>query len=206
MGIYSNVLFPWAYDRLAKRLHLDERRATQLSSATGRVLELGIGTGLNLPFYPESVREIFAIDPNPGMKKQLVKKLRSSAVRVHLVQAPAERLPFADSRFDSVITTLVLCSIPDLARALAEVRRVLTPNGQFLFLEHGASPDAKVAKWQKRLNWIQRRIGAGCRLDVPVSEALATAGFRFAKLERYYLEGDPKTHGYIYEGTAILAP
>jgi len=202
MGLYSRFLFPLGYDRLVKMEQLDRRRVAHLAGARGEVLEIGIGTGLNLPHWPEDMTRLTAVEPNRGMHRQLARKLSHAPVGVHAVPAVAERLPFRAGSFDTVVTTLVLCSLPDLAESLAEVRRVLRPDGRFLFLEHGASPDPGVARWQRRLNWIQGKIGDGCRLDLPVEHAIQRAGFVIRRLDRYYLEKGPRTHSYMYDGEA----
>ncbi|MEZ6114320.1 MAG: class I SAM-dependent methyltransferase [Pirellulaceae bacterium] len=137
MRLYSEYLLPRVYDWLMDRPFLRERRREQLTSASGNVLEIGIGTGLNLPHYPRSITEITAVDPNLGMNAMLQRRLRTVDLRVHLHPVSGERLPFADESFDCVVSTLVLCSIPDVERVVAEVYRVLKPNGRYLFLEHG---------------------------------------------------------------------
>ena len=202
MSYYAETLFPRYYDRVMKGEPLARARARSLHPAAGRVLEIGIGTGQNLSHYPAGVRAITAVDPNPGMARELQAKLDDSPVAVDFVQAPAEQLPFDDASFDSVVSTQVLCSVDDADAALREALRVLTPGGRLVFLEHGHSDDTSVARWQRWLTPIQRRFAAGCRLDVPIAEVIAAAGFEIETLERYYLEGDPRTHGCMSEGTA----
>ena len=143
-----------------------------LAEVQGTVLELGIGTGSNLPFYPARVPAVTGVDPNPGMQKQLSRKRTTVGPAIRAVRGIGGRLPFADATFDTVVSTLVLCSIPQVEDTLAEIRRVLKQTGRFVFLEHGLSPDAGVARWQRRLNGIQRIIGAGCQLDMPVQQVL----------------------------------
>ncbi len=206
MGFYSDVLFPGAYDFLIGLIKLDDERRESLRQVRGCILEIGIGTGLNLPLYPEEIQRICAIDPSPGMLKKLARKLPKCRVQVEAQCAGAENLPYPDDSFDTVVSTLVLCSVPDRVGSLAEVRRVLRPDGRFVFLEHGLSPDEKVAKWQRRLNCIQRRFAVGCLLDVPVRSDLESAGFRFEHLKESYLEKGPKTHTYFYEGIATPLP
>lgn len=200
MALYREVLFPAAYDFLMGLGSLDERREAHLKGAAGEILEIGIGTGLNLPHYPGAVERITGLDANPGMLRKL--EARRDA-RVRPVLANASEMPFGDDRFDTVVSTHTLCSLPDRAAALAEVRRVLKPGGRFLLLEHGRSPDPKVARWQKRLNGIQKRFAVGCLLDVPVEEEVVAAGFRFETLDTGYHARESKTHGYLYEGIAV---
>lgn len=202
MGIYNNVLFPTCYDAIMKGANLDARRAQALTSVRGRVLEVGIGTGLNLEHYPENVDGITALDPNPGMAKQLKKRVARLPIDVDLVVGPAEDMPFADQSFDTVVTTHVICSLDDIAQALAEIRRVLAPQGRLVFLEHGLSADDNIRKWQRRLNPVQKLWGGGCRLDVDVPRVLEAAGFGVDGMTEGYLAGQPKTHGYLYEGVA----
>ena len=202
MSFYSDVLFPWGYDWMMKDDNLDAKRGERLADVRGRILEVGIGTGLNLPFYPEHVERITAIDPNPGMAKELEKRLENSRVDVEFVSAPAESLPFADDTFDTVVSCHVLCSVQDVGAALSEIKRVLKPGGRLLFLEHGESPDECVCRWQHRLNWVQQNFAAGCRLELAVEAVLENAGFEIAELQTGYLEGQPKTHGYLFDGIA----
>jgi len=206
MGIWTDVLWPWGYDFFTRSREFDARRSRILAHAQGSVLELGIGTGSNLPHYPEAVDSVIGSDPNPGMQRKLTKKMRKSALTVHRVMAEGGHLPFANATFDTVVSTLVLCSIPALDHTLGEIRRVLRPDGRFVFLEHGVSPDSRVARWQKRLNGVQRIIGAGCQLDLSVTRVLEKAGFRLESVDASYLKKGPKTHSYIYEGVGIAHP
>jgi len=203
MSWYQHRAFPAAYDFLMGMGRLDERRQQALTPVQGRILEIGIGTGRNLPFYPTDVEQVVGLDANPGMLKQLERKRSSSPIELELHQASADALPFPDRSFDTVVSTHVLCSLPDRPRALAEILRVLRPEGRLVFLEHGLSPDPKVAKWQRRLNGIQKRFAVGCLLDVPVNLELEQAGFSFESLTMGYQEKESKTHGYLYEGAAI---
>lgn len=203
MGLYRDVLFPSCYDMMMKHPGLDARRTESLATVAGDVLEVGIGTGLNLDHYPASVTRLVAVEPNAGMAKQLAKKATESPIEVELVVAPAEALPFEDARFDTVVSTHVLCSVEDIPRSLAEIRRVLRPGGQLVFLEHGLSHDHGVQKWQHRLNPIQRLFGAGCRLDVPMRQVIEAAGFDIRALDQGYVDGQPKTHGFLYQGRAL---
>ena len=159
MGLYADVLFPKAYDCLMGLSKFDAQRRRSLARVKGKVLEIGIGTGLNLPHYPDHLARLTAVEPNPGMLRKLSRKRSRLDLDIH--QAGAEELPFDDESFDTIVTTHVLCSIPDRAKALAEIKRVLRPGGHYVFLEHGQSPDPSVAKWQRRLNGIQRRFAVG---------------------------------------------
>ena len=205
MGIYSNCIFPAAYDFLMRNPRLAEHRRSALAPVRGRILEIGIGTGLSLKAYPRDVEKIWAVDSNAGMLKKLAVKGAAGGIAVEASCAGAESLPYDDNAFDTVACTHVLCSLPELARSLDEIRRVLRPDGQFVFLEHGLSPEARVARWQRRLNAIQKRFAVGCTLDLPLRDVIPQAGFRFETLEEYYLKREAKTHGYLYQGVAVPA-
>jgi ubiquinone/menaquinone biosynthesis C-methylase UbiE len=203
MAIYRNHLFPAAYDLLMGLGKLNCRRAGALEPVHGKTLEIGVGTGLNLAFYPEHLDHLTGVEPNPGMLRRLRRKQAQHGIDLEIVEASADDLPFADRSFDTVVSTHVLCSLPDRAKALSEVRRVLRTGGRFVFLEHGLSPDPGVAKWQRRLNGIQKRFAVGCELDVAVDIEIRKAGFGFALLETGYLEKESRTHGYLYQGVAV---
>jgi ubiquinone/menaquinone biosynthesis C-methylase UbiE len=179
--------FSALYDRAfqaSEEAGLREMRRELLSEARGRVLELGAGTGLNLDLYPDSVQDLILIEPDPHMTKQLRKKLAQSKRQAEVVEAPAEELPFDDDTFDTVVVTLVLCTVPDQAAALGEIRRVLKPDGQFLFLEHVRSRNPSLAKWQDRLEGPWRFLGDGCHCNRDTVSAISAAGFKLGDVER----------------------
>jgi ubiquinone/menaquinone biosynthesis C-methylase UbiE len=204
MGFYSDSFFPRIYDWAMKHGHIEKHRDELLAHAHGSVLEIGIGTGLNLDHYPSSIREISAIDPNPGMENELRKKTRHHRIHVDFHRTGAEQLPFPDQSFETVVSTLTLCSIPDLSQALGEIKRVLKPGGEFLFFDHGLSPDPSTAKWQKGFNPVQKVIGSGCQLTRNIESELKEAGFQITRLRNFYLEQAPRIMGYIYEGSATV--
>jgi ubiquinone/menaquinone biosynthesis C-methylase UbiE len=158
---------------------------------------------LNLPHYPGHVRKIVTVDPNPGMNKKLKRRIDQTGIEVDQRLISSEALPFHDGEFDCVVSTVTLCSIPDVKRAISELFRVLRPGGRILFLEHGLSPDAQVTKWQWRLNWWQRRFADGCTLTLDVRDLLSTQPFRSVEIENFYMEQTPKTHGCMYRGVAM---
>jgi ubiquinone/menaquinone biosynthesis C-methylase UbiE len=202
MGFYSRVIFPRICDVVLSSPPVAEQRRKLLESASGEILEIGFGTGLNLPHYPRLVRKITVIDPNPGMTRLAKRRIEESGIEVDQRQLSGEQLPFEDQSFDCVVSTFTLCSIKPVDRALSEVFRVLRPGGRFLFLEHGLSPDAGVQRWQRRLNWLQQRIGDGCRLDRNMQAIVRSQPFASVENEQFYLERTPKTHGYMYRGAA----
>lgn len=202
MGFYAQVIFPRLCDLLLGRPWVARHRRDLLAHASGEVLEIGFGTGLNLPHYPRTVRRITAIDPNPGMHRLARRRVRRAGIPVEQRVLGGERLPAADASFDCVVSTFTPCSIGDVGRALAEVYRVLRPGGRFLFLEHGLSPEPNVRKWQRRLNWLEARLADGCRLDRDVRALVTAQAFASVEVEEFYLERTPRTHGYLYRGIA----
>jgi ubiquinone/menaquinone biosynthesis C-methylase UbiE len=182
---------------------LARHRRQLLAAAHGDVVEIGFGTGLNLPYYLKGVRKLTAVDPNPGMHRLAQKRIKQTTIEVDQHVVGGERLPFEDNRFDCAVSTFTLCSIEDVAQALREAYRVLKSGGTFLFLEHGLSREPSVQKWQRRLNWLQVRLANGCHLDRNMQELVATQPFASVDVREFYLERTPKTHGYIYRGNAV---
>jgi ubiquinone/menaquinone biosynthesis C-methylase UbiE len=199
---YSEVIFPRLCDWLLDRPLLAAYRREQLAEVSGEVLEIGIGTGLNLAHYPPHVRRITSVDPSPGMNQLLRRRARRAGRDIDQRIGVAERLPLEDKSFDFAVSTLTLCSVASVEQVLREVYRVLKPGGRFVFFEHGLSPDPAVSKWQRRLNRLQGIIGAGCRLDVDVRGVLEASPFGRPRVESFYLNGVPRTHGYVYRGQA----
>ena len=196
------MIFPRLCDLLLNRPFVAKHRRELLATVCGDVLEIGFGTGLNLPHYPAQVRKITTVDPNAGMHRLAQRRVRRSGIEVDQRVLSGERLPFEDNRFDCAVSTFTLCSIEDVGQALSEVYRVLKPGGRFLFLEHGLSPEPSVQKWQRRLNWLQMRLADGCHLDRNMKELVAAQPFSSVEVEEFYLEKTPKTHGYMYRGIA----
>ena len=203
MGFYSKFIFPRFYDRVVDKPHWIKHRKHQLASAVGDVLEIGVGTGLNLPHYPAQVSKITTVDPNPGMNKRLQRRIEELGIEVDKRIISSEELPFDDGTFHCVVSTMTLCIIPDVEQAMNELFRILRPGGRLLFLEHGVSPDAKICKWQHRLNWLQGKFADGCRLDLDVRGLLATQPFDSVEIDNFYMEKTPRTHGYMYRGVAV---
>jgi SAM-dependent methyltransferase len=202
MGFYSHVIFPRLCDLLLGRPLIARHRRELLAQAAGEVLEVGFGTGLNLPHYPAQVGKITAVDPNSGMNRLAQRRIRQASIEVDQRVLGGDRLPFEDSRFDCVVSTFTLCSIGAVDRALSEVYRVLRPGGRFLFLEHGLSPDPQVQKWQHRLNWLERTLADGCRLDRDIQALVVAQPFSSLMADGFYLKKTPKTHGYLTRGVA----
>ena len=202
MGFYSRIVFPRLCDLLLDRPFVAKHRRALLAHAYGLVLEIGIGTGLNLAHYPAGVRKLTAVDPNIGMHRLAKKRIQRSGLEVEHRVLRSERLPFQNGTFDCAVSTFTLCSIKGINQALSEIYRVLRPGGQFLFLEHGLSPEANVQKWQHRLNGLEMLLGDGCRLDRNINQLIAGQAFASIEINEFYLERVPKTHGYMYCGMA----
>lgn len=202
MGIYHHCVFPYLLDFAMGSRVLAKPRQRTLARAAGRILEIGFGTGRNLPHYPPGVSCIEAIDPDTDLDRFSQPRIAAAGIAVDFHHLNAEHLPFEGESFDTVICTLTLCSIPDVVHALGEVRRVLKPGGRFLFLEHGLSPDAGVARWQRRLEPIQQRIAGGCHLSRDTVALVSQSGLQLLDVEHYYLRGIPRCGGYMTEGSA----
>jgi ubiquinone/menaquinone biosynthesis C-methylase UbiE len=203
MGFYARAVFPRICDLLLDRPFVARYRQELLAQVSGEALEIGFGTGLNLRHYPKDIRKLSAVDPNPGMRRLAEERIRQSGIEVDYRVNGAEELPFPDETFDCAVSTWALCSVADVDRALREIHRVLKPGGRFLLLEHGLCPEPNVQKWQRRLNWLERRLGVGCRLDLNVPEVIARQPFRSVEVEKFYLDKTPRTHGTMYRGTAL---
>jgi ubiquinone/menaquinone biosynthesis C-methylase UbiE len=202
VGFYSQFIFPRLCDLVLGGPRVARHRRELLARAAGDVLEIGFGTGLNLPHYPPAVRRLTVIDPNVGMHRLARRRLAHVGIPVERHVLAGERLPFAADSFDCVVSTFTLCSITDVERALAEVYRVLKPGGRFLFLEHGLSPEPRVQVWQRRLNWLEQRLADGCRLDRGIRTLVAGPPFASLDVAEFYLERMPRTHGYLSRGVA----
>jgi ubiquinone/menaquinone biosynthesis C-methylase UbiE len=203
MNLYSRVIFPRLCDWVMNDPRMAKLRGEALADVGGEVLEIGFGTGLSLAHYPAGVRRITTSDPNPGMSRLARRRIAESGIAVDQRASGGEELPFEDGRFDCVVSTWTLCSIPDVERALGEVYRVLRPGGRFVFLEHGLSHDPRVQRWQRRLNPIQRLLGDGCRLDLDVPALVGRRPFAEIRSDRFEMEGMPRTHGTMYRGVAL---
>lgn len=203
MGFYRHWLFPRLCHRALRGEHFDGLRRLTLGAARGRVLEIGIGTGLNLEHYPPAVSEVVGVDPNPGMLELAAPRAEVAGWPVELAPGRVEALPFPDASFDTVASTWTLCSVADPVRALVEIDRVLAPGGRFLFLEHGLADRPRVARWQRRLTPLQRLVGDGCRLDRDFAALLAASPLALVALDAGFDPEEPKIVGYNYRGEAV---
>jgi len=204
MRLYRDYCFVPLMDWLLARPAINELRQRVVEPAAGKVLEIGFGTGLNLPFYRSSVTSLTLLDTErllPGRVKRRMDACR--ARHVVTVQTTAEHLPYESAAFDCVVSTFTLCTIPDVAAALAEVRRVLKPDGRFLFAEHGRSDSRSLARWQDRLNPFQQRWACGCNLNRPIERLIRDAGLSITALERPPVPGVPRVVMELYVGRAV---
>jgi ubiquinone/menaquinone biosynthesis C-methylase UbiE len=202
MGFYAQVIVPLLCDFGLDRPFVARYRHELLTDAGGDILEIGFGTGLNLPYYPRHVHKVTAVDPNAGMYRKARRRIKQAGVEVDRRLLGGERLPFGDDTFNCVVSTFTLCSIERVEQALREVYRVLKPGGKFLFLEHGLSQEPGVQKWQRRLNGLQMRLAGGCHLDRDMRALVTAQPFASVQIDEFYLEKTPRTHGYLYRGVA----
>ncbi|WP_245632547.1 class I SAM-dependent methyltransferase [Edaphobacter aggregans] len=177
-------------------------RAAWIPLARGEVLEIGIGSGLNLPFYSSDVHRVYGVDPSLELQRMARKRAMAEPIEVEfLSQSADEQLPLSDASFDTVVMTWTLCSIPNAPKALQEIKRVLKANGRLIFLEHGRAPDPGVAAWQERITPLWKPIGGGCHLNRKIDDLIVAAGFRITELKTCYLPG-PRLMTYTYQGLA----
>lgn len=201
VGIYSRYVLPRLTHVSMRQAQLRPYRERVIGGARGRVLEIGFGSGLNLPYYKETVEEIIGVDCSPGMLALAERAVATSRHKVTLLSRSADDLPLDDRSVDTVVVTWSLCSIIDVGWALVEARRALRPGGQLRFVEHGLSPDPEVAIWQGRLTPLWRRCAGGCHLDRKMDDLIRGAGFQLAELATGHAHG-PRAMAYMYEGTA----
>jgi ubiquinone/menaquinone biosynthesis C-methylase UbiE len=184
---------------LAMRNHfLDAYRRRAITGARGLVLEIGVGSGLNLSLYSTAVDSVVGLDPSPELLRLASRRAAQALVPVSLVRASAQSLPLSDAAFDTIVMTWTLCSIPNPTAALTEMRRVLRPEGRLLFVEHGLSPEIRVARWQHRLTPCWKPIGGGCHLDRKMDDLIRAAGFQMDAVETGYMKG-PKPWTFMYQ-------
>ncbi|HWT22382.1 MAG TPA: methyltransferase domain-containing protein [Solirubrobacteraceae bacterium] len=202
MGFYNEQVLPRIVDVACNMKESHPQRRRVCERLAGEVIEIGFGSGLNVPFYPRAVTRVTAVEPADVGWKLAGKRLRGAPVPVDRAGSDAEALPFPDDRFDAALSTWTMCTIPDVAAALRELRRVLKPGGTLHFVEHGLAPDAHVRRWQHRLEPIQKRLFGGCHLTRPVVQMLRDGGFVISELDVYYEKGTPKFLGANSLGVA----
>lgn len=202
MSVYERRILPHIINLAMNTAALKAERTRCLQDVRGAVLEIGFGTGLNLPHYPAAVTRVVGVDPSETSARLARKRIAASPFPVETIGVSAERLSVPDGSFESIVSTFSLCTIPDVSSALREVRRVLAPNGRFHFVEHGRADDPAVERWQRRLNGVQQRLFGGCHLTRPIAALVEQAGFEIEQLDTGYLKGAPKFGGFLYRGVA----
>ena len=201
MGFYEEWILPALIDLSMRNKRLRPYRERVAGAAEGRVLDVGVGSGLNLPFYARQAQEVFGLDPSPRLLERARRNRQRADVRVHLLEGSAERIPLADRSMDTIVMTWTGCSIPEVRTALLEMRRVLKIGGRLRFVEHGRAPEPGVARWQDRLDPLWLRFSGGCHLNRKIDDLLSDAGFRIDRLEAGYIPG-PRIMTFLYEGEA----
>src|SRR5579864_8995315 len=201
MGFYAEHVVPYLVQLAMRQGTLVPYRERVISKAAGRVLEIGVGSGLNLPLYPAAVTAVVGIEPSAKLLSMAKVQTAPATRQIELLEASAEAIPLENESVDTVVTTWTLCTIPEVQRALEEMRRVLMPTGRLLFVEHGRSPDSSVRRWQNRLNPLWKPIAGGCHLNRPIADLIESAGFRIEHVIGYRVsafEGRTKRPGFVH--------
>jgi ubiquinone/menaquinone biosynthesis C-methylase UbiE len=202
MGFYEHRVLPRIMNVMMGMPYVTEERKKALADVSGDVLEVGFGSGHNLPCYPSGVRRVVAVDPSTESAKLARKRIAASRFTVEYVPLEGEKIEAPDASFDAVVSTFTLCTIPDPATALAQMKRVLKPGGRFFFVEHGRSPDLGVQRWQDRMNPCQRFAFGGCNMNRDIERLVRDAGFEFERIEKYYMEKQPRMFAFMTRGVA----
>jgi ubiquinone/menaquinone biosynthesis C-methylase UbiE len=205
MGFYNDWVVPRFLNMAMGMKFIGEERKKCLHGVTGTVLEVGFGSGHNLPFYPETVQRLVAVDPSRVGAKLARKRIAEARFPVEYIPLEGERIDAADASFDSVVSTFTLCTIPDPAAALAQMRRVLKPGGKFFLVEHGRSHEPNVQRWQDRMNFVQKTLFGGCNINRDIRSMITEAGFAIEQVDQYYIEGQMKMSAFLTRAVARSA-
>lgn len=203
MGFYDERILPHIIDKACSVGQVMKLRSQLVPQATGTVLEVGMGSAINLAFYnPETVARVYGLEPSEGMRRKAQENLAKSPIPVQWLDLPGENIPLPENSIDTVVLTFTLCTIPDHRVALKEIRRVLKAGGVLLFLEHGESPDIGIRKWQHRITPGWKKLAGGCHLNRPIDSLIREAGFAIQELQTFYMPNAPRIAGFIYQGRA----
>ena len=203
MGFYSDRILPRCIDMGCAAKPISKQREKVVPQAEGRILEVGMGSGLNIPFYSvEKVELVWGLEPSAGMRKKARPRVDAAPFELHMLDLPGEEIPLDDNSADTVVLTYTLCTIPGWKAALEQMRRVLKPGGRLLFSEHGRAPDDNVRRWQDRIDPIWTRLAGGCHLNRDIPRLLREGGFNIGELDTMYLPSTPRIAGFTYWGYA----
>jgi len=204
MGIYDRYILPHLVNSSCSAKPITYQRKKVVPDASGRVLEIGMGSGLNLPFYnPDKVDFVWGLEPSAGMRAKAGESVAAVPFEVKWLDLPGEEIPLEENSVDTIVLTYTLCTIPDTLKAMGQMKRVLKPGGRLLFSEHGKAPDQSVQKWQDRIDPVWKIFGGGCHINRPIPELIEQGGFRLSTLESMYLPNTPKWVGFNYWGSAM---
>lgn len=206
MNAYEKYVLPTVIHTTCGSKPILKQREKVVPLAQGRVLEIGMGSGINIPFYdPEKVEMVWGLEPSEGMRRKAKSNLINAPFDVQWIDLPSEQIPLDTNSADTIMLTYTLCTIPNWQQALEEMRRVLKPQGKLIFCEHGEAPDEDVRRWQQRMNPLWKKLAGGCNLNRPIPSLLTESGFKIEILETQYLPSTPKFAGYNYWGVSKLA-
>mgnify|MGYP000211513652 FL=1 len=206
MSLYERYVLPTFINAACGSKPVLKQRNKVVPLAEGRVLEIGMGSGLNIPFYdPKKVDMVWGLEPSEGMRLKAKKNLEKAPFDVKWLDLPSEEIPLETNSADTVLLTYTLCTISDWQQALEEMRRVLKPQGKLIFCEHGEAPDENIRKWQQRINPVWKKLSGGCNLNRPIPSLLTESGFKIEKMETRYLPSTPKIAGFNYWGVSKIA-
>lgn len=203
MGLYNKYILPKFINCACGSKPIDYQRGKLVPYAKGIVLDIGIGSGLNIPFYNKSnINHLYGLDPSPELLEIAIKVAKTHELDIEFLECGAESIPLADDSIDTIVITYTMCTMPDISLSNAEMLRVLKPNGKLLFCEHGLAPDKRVAKWQKIINPVWKKIAGGCNLNRDIPKLIESSSLKISEIEEMYLPSTPKFAGYNYWGIA----